>query len=124
MADSDISKQISDVLKKYTFDVAEKVDAAAKECADGAKKELRETSPKRTGKYAKSWQVKSGGGDTAGTMMQTVHNDKNYQRTHLLENGHAGPHGKGFVSARVHIAPVEKKWTEEFVKRCEEACEG
>lgn len=119
----DLHAKIMHALEKYTYDVSEKVDEAAEECAKGAKDDLRKNSPKRSGFYSFCWSVKNIRGMEADASTHIVHS-KNYQKTHLLENGHAGPYGKGFVSPRVHIAPVEKKWTEEFVKKCEEACEG
>ena len=69
--------------------------------AKGAVKQLKETSPKRTGKYAAGWTRKKKG----KTII--VHN-RRYQLTHLLEKGHA-KRGGGRVAARVHIAPVEKE---------------
>ena len=63
-------------------------------------RQLKATSPKRTGKYAKSWTKKKRGRKII------VHN-KEYQLTQLLEKGHA-KRGGGRVAARVHIAPVER----------------
>ena len=86
-----------------------------KECVkDSAKflqKELKATSPvaakgKYRGQYAKSWKIHK--------------NFESYERidlivyagiywiAHLLENGHA-KRGGGWVDARPHIAPAEKK---------------
>ena len=75
-----------------------------KELAGTAVKQLKSTSPRRTGRYASGWTKKKRG----KTII--VHN-RSYQLTHLLEKGHA-KRGGGRVAARVHIAPVEK-WTQD-----------
>ena len=77
------------------------LDETKKELAKSAVKQLKATSPKRTGRYASGWTRKKKGNAII------VHN-KQYQLTHLLEKGHA-KRGGGRVAARVHIAPVEKR---------------
>lgn len=122
MAEYDLTVQLTATLKQYTEQVQDDIDRDAERCAKGAQKDLKSTSPQFTGGYAKNWKVKSEKVYTRGSKQFTVYNDKKYQLTHLLERAHAGPYGKGTVAGHPHIAPVEEKWTEEFVKRCEEAC--
>lgn len=124
MAEYDITAKIHQVLQNYTSDVREAVDRAVEECTQGLKKDLKSTSPMRTGQYAKSWAHKSVRNYIKGEKTNTVYNAKHYQLTHLLEKPHAGPFGYGLVSAHPHIAAAEKKWNEEFLRRCEEACKG
>jgi hypothetical protein len=50
-------------------------------------KELKEKSPKRTGKYAKGWRSTVRKESAVGAEV-VVHN-KIYRLTHLLEKGHA-----------------------------------
>lgn len=53
-----------------------------------------------------------------------VYNKDQYRLTHLLEKGHNVPNnkrGKQRAAAYPHIAPLEERWNNEFVKRCEEA---
>ena len=123
MAEYDITAEIRAYLMDYSEAVARKIDEAADKCAKGLVKELKATSPRREGKYAKTWTRKSDKDYTVGNKFHIVHNPKNYQLTHLLERPHAGPRGS-MVPAHPHIARAEKKWTEEFEKRCEEACKG
>ena len=122
MAEYDITAQIMGHLEKYTDEVKAEMDQAAEECAKGMVKDLRSSSPKDTGAYAKTWTRKVNKGLSHGETIQTVYNSKNYQRTHLLERTHAGPYGKGQVSGQPHIEPAEEKWNKAFVNRCEEAC--
>ena len=79
-------------------------------------KELKETSPKRTGKYSKGWRVKTEKG--RGFINCTIHNATNYQLTHLLEKPHLTRNGRR-TTPKVHIAPVEEKCIEEFQKGVE-----
>ena len=83
------------------------VDAAARE----AVKELKRTSPRRTGKYAAAWKSKK---ETSGRLSygKAVYNENGYL-SHLLENGHALRRGgrsigKGRVPPKPHIAPAEQ----------------
>ena len=119
MAEYDITAQITAALQEYSYDVADRVDAAAEACSKGLRKDLKSSSPSRTGAYAKSWATKADREYTEGSKVYTTYNRKHFQLTHLLENGHGGP---APAPAHVHIHPSEKKWTDEFVQLCEEAC--
>lgn len=108
-------EQLADTIKKALDDLAEDTTDTVKKvvqaAADTAVKDLKATSPKRTGKYAKSWTQKKIK-DTSSGKEIIVHARK-YQLTHLLENGHA-KRGGGRVAARVHIKPVEEKVSEKL----------
>ena len=121
MAEFDLTAEIVAVLNKYDDSVAEKIDAAAERCTKGLKKDLKGSSPADTGAYAKSWSHRTDKEFTKGSKVYTTYNSKHYQLTHLLERGHGGP---APAPPHAHIKPAEKKWNDEFVKLCEEACEG
>lgn len=108
----DLAAEIEKLLNEQ-YDLANKVlDEAAKNASDEAVKELKSSSPKKTGKYARGW----GKTDTSGTIggkQYTVHNKTRYRIAHLLEFGHAKVNG-GRVAAIPHIAPVEQKAMKEF----------
>lgn len=109
---NDLSGEIMKCLQEYTEEVVEALEKTEKELADEAVRTLKQTSPKKSGKYAKSWtQTKQG-------KKRIVHN-RRYQLTHLLEKGHAKRNG-GRVAARVHIAPVEQRISKEAVERFKE----
>ena len=103
-------EQLADTIKKELDDLAENttdtVKKAVQEAADTAVKDLKGTSPKRTGKYAKSWTQKKVKDTSSGK--EIIVHARRYQLTHLLENGHA-KRGGDRVAARVHIKPVEEK---------------
>ena len=118
MADINLSTQINQVLGKYEATVNDKVKELVDETTKEAAKELKSTSPKRTGAYKKSWSstnIKTG----ARSKTNTVHNKKRYQLTHLLEKGHVGRDGKR-VRAIPHIAPVEEKTIKKFERKVED----
>lgn len=113
---------IKDILNEYSEDIQEEITHSAERIAKDGVAELKVTSPKRknSGKYAKSWIVKTEKG--RGFVSCTIHN-KQYQLTHLLEKGHRilNRHGeyKGDVDAKVHISPVEQKCIKQYEKDVE-----
>lgn len=94
--------------------VDEKKEQAQKifgEVAKSTVKDLKNTSPKRTGDYAKTWAIKKQNMFN-GDVYLIVHNTKHYQLTHLLENGHVIKNGRGTygrVRAIKHIKPAEDR---------------
>ena len=121
MATKSVQIQMKELLDEFDREVKETVKEAAQETAKECVQKLKATSPKRKGrgkgKYARSWtQKKDGNG-------YVVYN-KEYQLTHLLENGHAvanqyGDYGhpNGRVAGQRHIAPVEEEGIENFEAR-------
>lgn len=107
-----LADTVAKELKDYEEDAQDIVKRAVKKAGDDAKKELKEKSPKLTGKYAKSWAVKTVKESTS-ELDVVVYSRKLYGLTHLLENGHA-KRGGGRVQAKVHIKPVETDVTEKL----------
>ena len=52
-----MADEIAKMLTEYETAIVKNVDTSGKAVADKGAKQLRQTSPKRTGKYAKSWGV-------------------------------------------------------------------
>lgn len=109
----DISKACKKILEEYGDQATEIVKEEAKAVLKDATKEIKSTSPKRTGKYARSW--KSQITDTRNGFKAVVYSSKS-ELTHLLEFGHLSRNGKR-VKAIPHIEPVNNKAQEEIVKR-------
>ena len=100
-------------MQRILDDATKEVKRAASNAQDKIAKEgvqkLRNTSPKKTGDYAKGWRVKRERG--RGIPIVTIHNKTDYQLTHLLENGHVVANAKGTygrTNGIKHIAPVEE----------------
>ncbi len=103
----DIGKEIALILKDYTIEVERTLEKEAARIATETAKELRSTSPKKTGEYAKGWTKKK---TPEG---QVVYNKNKPSLTHLLENGHAKV-GGGRVAGKPHIEPAEKRAMQDF----------
>ena len=115
-----LAAEITEGLKEYSQEVVEKVNVSSEKVGRAAVKQLRQTSPKRTGKYAKSWTM-STEKEIGQPHKRIIHaKAPHYRLTHLLEYGHAKV-GGGRVEGRPHIRPAEEMVIEEFVKEVEEA---
>ena len=121
MADFNLEKAVKDILQDYSVEVAKAAEEAVTEVSKEATKKLRQTSPKRSGKYGKGWTSKVE--KTATTAEATVYGKTGtYQLAHLLENGHA-KRGGGRVNGNTHIKPVEDWAISEVEKRIREKVE-
>lgn len=109
--DANISKDLEEILTEYIDDVGDVSNETLGDAADETAKDLRNTSPQRTGKYASGWTVKVSNG-AEGTKVYTVHNATSYRLTHLLENGHVIRNKKGEYGrapAHPHIKAAEQR---------------
>lgn len=105
---SAITIQMQEIIKEVgegcEAAVSEALDVVVPEIAD----DLKATSPKDHGDYARDWTYKR-----TGALSFIVYNKDHYRLTHLLERGHvkANQYGKypGRVPAQVHIKPAEER---------------
>lgn len=102
----DLTDAIVDSLEEYREDVTEGVKNSVKTVAKEASAELRRTSPKKTGGYAKGWTKKKVF-ENEQDLRMSVCNPKHYGLIHLLENGHAKVNG-GRVEGIAHVYPTEQ----------------
>jgi hypothetical protein len=114
---NNLGNEIQRYLQQYTSSVRNEIEVASKETAQALSKELKRTSPKKSGSYRKGWRVKKARGRQ---VKYIVHNATDYTLTHLLEHGHA-MRGGGRVESKVHIAPAEEKHVRNFLDRVEGA---
>ena len=117
-----MADEIAKMLTEYEAAIVKNVDASGKAVADKGAKQLRQTSPKRTGKYAKSWGVSREDSSFGENAKYIIHNKKHYRVAHLLEHGHVMANGKR-TKAIPHIKPVEEQVIREYEKKVREAIE-
>nr|DAJ40308.1 MAG TPA: putative tail component [Caudoviricetes sp.] len=117
-----LASEIAKILTEYEAEIVKNADTCGKAVANAAAKELRRTSPKRKGEYAKSWGVTREAGGFGENARYIVHNKKRYRLTHLLEHGHVMANGKR-TRAIPHIKPVEEQVIREYEKQVREAIE-
>lgn len=115
----DLEKTVGDILAEYSVDVSKAAETAITAVAKEATKKLKQSAPRRTGKYAKGWASKVE--KDALTVEATVYGKTGtYQLAHLLENGHARRGGGRNVDGIVHIKPVEEWAVKEVEQRIRE----
>lgn len=108
----ELSVQLAESLAGYTQEAAEEIGELAEEVAGECVERLKKTSPRKTGKYAKSWTSETAHRSREET--RVVVKNKQAYKTHLLENGHAKRGGKGRVEGIPHIAPAEREAVQKF----------
>ena len=122
MADFNLEKAVKDILQDYSVEVAKAAEEAVTEVSKEATKKLRQTSPKRKGRYAKGWTSKVE--KTTTTVDATIYGKTGtYQIAHLLEHGHARRGGGRKVDGIEHIKPVEEWAIKEVEARIREKVE-
>ena len=115
----ELAETINEGLKEYADLATEEVKTAVKKSAKAVKDQINGSAPVRTGRYAKSWKVKTTA-ESANGLEQTVYSPNRYMLSHLLEKGHA-KRGGGRVRAIPHIAPAEEMGIEMFEGLIEKA---
>lgn len=113
----DLAGEILLAVRTYTDTVGVAIEEAVTETAKNLAADLRETSPKDTGDYAKGWRYRK---EAPGRYR--VYNKDKPQLTHLLEKGHA-KRGGGRVEAKVHIKPAEERHIPQLERRIEQILE-
>lgn len=115
-----LADEIARIFADYGAEVVQAVNGAAEEVAKACAEDLKQTSPKRSGGYRRSWKYKRMSGSGKRPQVWVVYNDKHARLTHLLEKGHATK-GGGRARAIPHIAPAEERAAELFEDKALEA---
>ena len=114
-----IEVAIGKELSGYQKSVTEIVKGACKETAVECLKDIKTTSPRKTGAYRRGWKLK----EEVNNALQVSYVIKNTTKphlTHLLEKGHAKVNG-GRVDGIPHIKPAEDRAAQMLTKLVEEA---
>lgn len=110
---NELAEAVMSELETYSEEALDTLAESFKKIAAEGAKRLRQSSPKRTGGYAKNWTKKVTRSDHG--VVANVYNRKFYNLTHLLEFGHAKTTG-GRVAGVPHIEPVQEWAAEEAVE--------
>lgn len=103
-----------------SINYADIIHEYAEECVDI----LENTSPDRTGKYAKGWTIEEKKDVKQRWYYCTIWNETSYQLTHLLENGHLIVNkrgGVGWANRKPHIAKAYNRIKNPLIKAVEKA---
>lgn len=116
-----IEQDLEKILNDYANEVDELSNDTMKKASRNAVNELKMTSARRSGDYAKDWAVKTERG-FGKSKIYIVHNRKHYMLTHLLENGHIvrnqyGTYGR--VNGDGHIKDAEQNGINEVISTLE-----
>ena len=112
-----LADAVMEGLTEYADLATDDMKVAVRKAGNTVRSEIKETAPKNTGAYAKSWSVKTER-ETSSSLHLIVHSRNRYQLAHPLEFGHA-KRGGGRVAAQPHIAPAEEKGVGELEKSIE-----
>ena len=110
-----VTAQMTELLDEVNKDIERSAKTNIQTVAKESVQKLKNTSPAKSGSYAKGWGVKR-----QGDMDVIVHNRTDYQLTHLLENGHVIRNKKGTYGRThgiKHIKPVEEWAVDELPRR-------
>lgn len=106
MANKNSILDVVDILNDYSEEIKEEMTSKTQIKAKEGANTLKARSPKRTGKYAKDWSVKTTKG--RDSIECVIHNTKHYQLTHLLEKPHLKRNGELTTPESAgHIKEVE-----------------
>lgn len=117
----DLTKQVNKILSDYVEEVDREVLQVEEKVAKEAIKKLKANSPRNPKNgghkhYADDWKVDN---ESRKRFARFIIKNKQYQLTHLLENGHdIVSHGRkaGHAKGQPHIKPVEE-WANKEVER-------
>lgn len=108
--DIKLSAQLEKILDEFGKEAEKDVYQAFEQVGKETVNKLKQSSPKKSGDYAKGWRfkwIKERGKVIEGV----VHNSTHYQLTHLLENGHDVYNYEGGSYGRTrgikHIQPAD-----------------
>lgn len=121
----DLAKAVQGELDAFVGMIPSAFAEAGKAAGKKAAKNLRSSSPKKTGEYSKGWKVKTTTTRTGATT--TVYNGRKPTLTHLLEYGHpivSGGRIVGQAKAFPHLADAQSQANADFVDELQKRLEN
>lgn len=106
-------------LAKYSQEVADQIKKDVQEVAKECLEEIKQKSPKRTGKYRRGWRAEVAYENNEDLRI-IIYNKTSGQLTHLLENGHVKVNG-GRVEGIPHIGPPGQRASKSLIGKAKVA---
>lgn len=113
--------EIKSILSEYSQDIQDEIANEAIRIGKESAKDLKHTSPVKSGRYKKGWTSTVERGFSEIKVI--VHNKTAYQLTHLLEHSHLLRNGQKSTPKK-HIYPVEQNAVHEFELKVEQIIGG
>lgn len=122
----ELAAEMNRLMSEYLDATYSNVEASCREVASVVVQDLQETSPMRTGQYARNWRSAYETGNLA--FKEIIYNHQ-YQLPHLLEYGHAKVTGGrkqygDMTRAFPHVEPEQKMADELFMRLLKRRIEG
>lgn len=114
-----LSTAIEAELAKYSQEVADQIKQDVQDVAKECVAEIKQKSPKRTGKYRRGWREQVAY-ESNEDLRILIHNKTSGPLTHLLEFGHAKVNG-GRVEGIPHIGPAEQRAKKSLIEKAKVA---
>ena len=108
--------EVTAALEKYSQEVQDALDEAAKEAAELTQRQLKANSPRGKGKYSRGWSVRKQ--ESGGLVSYVVYNRAQPGLTHTLEHGHLARNQYG-TFGRVRAIPHIGQAAEAGIQRFE-----
>lgn len=118
----DLASAVAEELAKYSQEVTDGMKKEIKKASRECKQEIQQNSPVLTGSYKDGWRAKVAF-ESREDIRVVVHNQTDYQLTHLLEHGHAKATG-GRVEGRPHIGPAEQNAEKKLIEKVKVVVRG
>lgn len=112
----ELAQAVADELQDYFQDVTDSLKEDVRDSANICLREIKLKSPRRFGKYQKSWRKKTAFESASDIRIRVYSEAPHYRLTHLLEHGHANVDG-GRTPAHPHIGPAADHAAEILEKR-------
>lgn len=114
----DMGKEIAKVFQEYGKATQETCIKAVKETCEETVRQLKATSPKDKGNYAKSWKY-GPSPFKKDKAAKIIYNKEHYRLTHILEKGYKLKNG-GEYTAQPHIKPAAEEAEKIVLKKIKE----
>jgi len=117
-----LADAVMEGLEEYKNLTGQKVKSAVQKAGNTVRGDIKQTAPRKTGRYAESWATKKTK-ESSTSLTVTVYSPSRYMLAHLLEFGHALCNG-GRTRAFPHIAPAEEHGISVLESEISRALEG